>query len=103
MSVHSAQSENQLCLSTAAVSVNRVARPCAMDFFYAPDSFLCGASTDIKLDQLRNQFVSYPEVVLRRYDSLGQNTQKAISPQNTKLIILPTVIALKYAFTMVMF
>lgn len=64
------------------------------------DSFLCGAPMHRKLDQLRNLSVSHPEVVLRRYDSVGQNMHKAINPQNTKLIILPTVIALKYASIM---
>lgn len=67
------------------------------------DSFLCGAPVHTKLDQLRNQPVSYPEAVLRRCDSLEQNMSKAINPQNTKLIILPTVIALKYAYIMELF
>lgn len=59
------------------------------------DSFLCGAPIHSKLDQ----FVSYPEVFLREYDSLEENMLKAINSLNTKLIILSPVTAFKYAFT----
>lgn len=66
-------------------------------------SFLCGVPIYRKLDQLRNQSVFYPKLVLSTYDSLGQNLLQVINIQNTKLIILPSVTALKYAFRMEMF
>lgn len=71
-------------------------------FSMSHDSFLCGAPMHRELDQLRNQSVSHSEVVLRKYNSLGQNMHKAINPQNTKLVILPTVIAFMYASIMEM-
>lgn len=88
--------------STVALSANGLTGHMLWFFSAPPDSFLCRIPIDRKLDQLRNQSVSYAEVVLRRYDSLGQNMCKAINLQNARLIILPSVIAVKYAFIMEM-
>lgn len=99
-SVPSAQGDN--VLSTVALSASGLTGHMLWFFSTKCDSFLYGIPIDRKLDQLRNQSVSYAEVALRRYDSLGQNMCKAINPQNARLIILPSVIALKYAFIMEM-
>lgn len=92
----------QAAFPTVALSTNRLTGHMLWGFFTACDFFLYGNPIDRKLDLLRNQSVSYAEVALRRYDSLGQNMCKAINPQNARLIILPCVIALKYSFIMEM-